>query len=65
VKTNDEWTVLLETSCPAVLVELAFLTNDKDREMLTDQFLQRQFAVGIVNGIEKFAAGGPLFGDVA
>lgn len=65
VKTNDEWTVLLETTCPAVLVELAFLTNDKEREMLTDRFLQRQFAVGIVNGIEKFAAGGPLFGDVA
>ena len=65
VKTNDEWTVLTDTYCPAVLVELAFLTNDKDREMLTDRFLQRQFAVGIVNGIEKYAGGGPLFGGVS
>ena len=61
VKTNDEWTVLLETACPAVLVEMAFLSNDRDREMLTDRFLQRQFAVGLVKGIEKFAQGGPLF----
>ena len=65
LKTNNEWTVLADTVCPAVLVELAFLTNDKEREMLTDHFLQRQFAVGIVNGIEKFAAGGPLFGGVS
>ena len=65
VKSNDEWTVLTDTYCPAVLVELAFLTNDKDREMLTDRFLQRQFAVGIVNGIEKYAGGGPLFGGVS
>lgn len=64
VKTNDEWTVLLETSCPAVLVELAFLTNDRDRELLTDRFTQRLFAVGIAKGIDRFAAGGPLFGAV-
>ncbi len=29
VKSNDEWTVLTDTYCPAVLVELAFLTNGK------------------------------------
>ena len=64
VKTNDKWTVLLETSCPAVLVELAFLTNDRDRELLTDRFTQRLFAVGIAKGIDRFAAGGPLFSGV-
>jgi len=62
IKTNDEWTVLKHTDCPAVLVELAFISNDKEREMLTDNLLQRQFAVGVCNGIMKFAQGGPLFG---
>jgi len=64
VKANDDWTVLEETACPAVLVELAFISNDKDREMLVDKFLQRQCAVGIANGIEQFGKGGSLFGGV-
>ena len=64
VKTNDEWTVLVATSCPAVLVELAFLTNDKERELLTTEFNQRRFAEGIVKGVNRFAEGGPLFGKV-
>lgn len=64
IKTNDEWTVLTETACPAVLVELAFLSNDEDRAQLTDHFLQRQFAVGVMNGIAAFAKGGPLFSGV-
>ena len=65
VKTNDEWTVLVETVCPAVLAELAFLSNDREREMLTDRFLQRQFAVGIANGIEQYGKGGTLFAGMA
>ena len=65
VKTNDEWTVLTDTYCPAVLVEMAFLTNDQDRELLTDPFNQRLLAVGILNGIMTFERGGPLFGEVA
>ena len=64
VKTNDEWTVLRETSCPAVLVELAFLTKDNEREMLTTDMGQRSFAEGLVKGINRFAEGGPLFGSV-
>ena len=65
VKTNDEWTVLVETACPAVLAEMAFLSNDREREMLTDRFLQRQFAVGIANGIEQYGKGGTLFAGMA
>ena len=64
VKSNDEWTVLLETACPAVLVELAFLTNDSERELLTTDMGQRRFAEGLVKGINRFAEGGPLFGSV-
>ena len=64
VKTNDEWTVLRETACPAVLVELAFLTNESERELLTTDMGQRRFAEGLVKGINRFAEGGPLFGSV-
>ena len=64
VKTNDEWTVLLETAMPAVLVELAFLTNYAERAKLTSDMGKRQFAEGLVRGINRFADGGPLFGKV-
>ena len=64
VKTNDEWTVLLETAMPAVLVELAFITNEADRAKLISGMGQRQFAEGIVKGVNRFADGGPLFGKV-
>ena len=64
VKTNNEWTVLLETAMPAVLVELAFLTNEADRAKLTSDMGKRQFAEGLVRGINRFADGGPLFGKV-
>ena len=64
VKTNDEWTVLLETAMPAVLVELAFLTNDAERVRLSSDMGKRQFAEGLVRGINRFADGGPLFGKV-
>ena len=64
VKTNDEWTVLRETACPAVLAELAFITNDAERELLSGGMGQRRFAEGLVRGINRFADGGPLFGKV-
>ena len=66
VKTNGTWTVLRETSCPAVLVEMAIISNDRESESLTDKFLQWQLAVGIYNGIAKFSQSGvlPDHGDV-
>ena len=49
---------------PAVLVELAFLTNDAERARLSSDMGKRQFAEGLVRGINRFADGGPLFGKV-
>ena len=60
VKTNDTWTVLKATACPAVLVEMAFISNEEERGLLTDCFLQRLFAVGINQGVCQFAKIGPL-----
>ena len=65
VKTNDEWSVLRLTACPAVLVELAFITNDEERELLTSDTGQRRLAEGLVKGINRFADGEPLPGKVA
>ena len=56
--------MLRETDCPAVLVELAFLTNEAERDRLTSGMGQRQFAEGLVRGINRFSDGGPLFGNL-
>ena len=56
VKATKALTVLNKTTCPAVLVELAFLSNPDDRIILTDVLLRRQFAVGVVDGIEAWVA---------
>ncbi len=44
--------VLRETSMPAVLVELAYLTNSSDAQKLRNN--QYQFAVGIYQGILRY-----------
>lgn len=56
IKSNDVWTVLSATSCPAVLVEMAFLTNEEERGLLTDKLTRRLFAAGIAKGVEAYAA---------
>ena len=56
IKAKDDWPVLRDTVCPAVLVEMAFISNPQDREQLTDKVLQRQFAVAIAQGIDAYAA---------
>jgi N-acetylmuramoyl-L-alanine amidase len=55
-KATEALTVLRATECPAVRVELAFISNPDEREQLTDLLLRRRFAVGVVAGIEAWAA---------
>ena len=55
IKPKEDWVVLRDTYCPAVLVEMAFISNPKERELLTDKMLQRQFAVAIAQGIDDYA----------
>lgn len=50
--------VLRETNCPAVLVELAFITNYNDRRLLASAAGQIQFAAAIFSGVQDFC--GPV-----
>ena len=50
VKTAD-YTVLVRTKMPAVLIETGFLTNSTECELLTDEDYQRKLAEGIAEGI--------------
>lgn len=49
--------VLRETRCPAVLVELGFLSNKTDRKRLTNTRWQNNYARAIANGIKNYAGG--------
>ena len=49
--------VLRNTDAVAVLVELAFITNDKDEKMLADANYQNEFARAIARGITDFVSG--------
>ena len=57
VKPRGDLTVLKATACPAVLVELAFLTNQADRDKLTSPIWQLQFCQGILAGVNEFERG--------
>ena len=49
--------VLKNTDMPAVLIELAFLSNDYDESILTDPMRQDEFARAIARGITDYFGG--------
>lgn len=48
--------VLSRAPMPAVLVELGYLTNRKDRRLLTEKFFQESLAKALADGVKKFRA---------
>ena len=52
--------VLYRTEMPAVLVEIAYLSNPADEALLATSALRDRAAIGIVNGIKRYAAEGGL-----
>ena len=53
VKTAN-YTVLVRTKMPSVLVETGFLTNETERSLLSDDDYQKKIAQGITDGILKY-----------
>jgi N-acetylmuramoyl-L-alanine amidase len=51
LKARDDLHVLRETDCPAVLVEMGFVTNSKDAHMLASRLFYLSLAKAIASGI--------------
>lgn len=50
----EEWFVVRNSNMPAVLVELGFLTNEKEALLLNDQAYLQKLSMGIYNGLSAF-----------
>jgi N-acetylmuramoyl-L-alanine amidase len=46
--------VVKHTSVPAALIELAFVSNPDEEELLNDPEFQQKMALGIVKGVDQF-----------
>lgn len=51
---QKRFTVLQETTCPAVLVETAFLSNPDERKLLTEPDSQQIFAEAIAEAVARY-----------
>ena len=52
VKDNNDLYVLKKTKCPAVLVEVGFITNSYEEKLLNSADYQLKIALAVVQGIE-------------
>lgn len=50
----EEWFVVRNSNMPAVLVELGFLTNEKEAALLADNGHLQKLSLGIYNGLAAF-----------
>ncbi len=53
-KSNDNYYILKNTTCPAVIVECGFLSNPEEAELLTTDSYQKKIALSIATGIESY-----------
>jgi len=51
---HADYRVLVRTSCPAVLVELGYLSNNFEAVKLADSSYQKLLAEGIVSGVTRY-----------
>ena len=53
---EGNFAVLRDTDCPAVLVELAFISNPEEEAILADPTMQDKFAAAIARGVTDYVA---------
>ncbi len=58
LKDNRALYVLRKTSCPAVLVELGFISNSAERAWLADGVYRQRYAEAVARGVKKYLASG-------
>ena len=49
--------VLIGAQMPSILIEMAFLTNLQDRQLLREQAFLRSLAKGVVEGVQGYLKG--------
>ena len=54
IKANDKYYMLLNTTCPTVIVECGFLSNAEETKLLCDETYQTQIAEAVTSGILDF-----------
>ena len=53
-KANDTYYLLKKVSCPIVIVECGFLSNQTEAELLVTEEYQQKVAEAIGEGIEEY-----------
>ena len=53
-KANDNYFLITNVTCPAVIVECGFLSNEEEAKLLTDSAYQDKIAKTIVDGIREY-----------
>lgn len=53
-KANDNYYLIMNVKCPAVIVECGFLSNETEAKLLEDDVYQEKIAKGIADGIREY-----------
>lgn len=53
-KANDNYYILLHSTCPAVIVECGFLSNYEEAAKLSDEDYQQEIAEAIAKGVKEY-----------
>lgn len=51
---EEEWFVVRKANMPSILIELGFITNEKEAKQMTDPDYLKKYIVGMYNGITSF-----------